>query len=396
MTDNPLSKQAAQVYGVTILFYSIVYMLLMIVPFYVVSLGAGKTEIGMIMGVTMMASMLARPVAGTLIDRYGPGPIFVTALLVFALSLCAYFVPDLWVIGGVRLIQGVAAALFSTAMEIITIKLLTERVRGQGLSLYSLATVLPTTFGPALALYLKDVMPMPWIFSLFMMMGACTFVYALLISRQPHLSAAQGGQDAGSFFAPGQWRNRCLIASSLTMLCASVANGAIFTFLPLHLEAIHSPYGSLYFLTQTIVLVTCRFVGRSWVPSDGSAPTLLLLITTLLAASGTLLLALTASLPLLLLAALCNGVAFALLYPALLTFVSFAVPEQSRAFLLALFIAAADLGFALGALAMGPLADRFSYQAMYLTCAALCVVGSLVFIVGNRNGAVVLAERNPA
>lgn len=373
-----------QVYGVTILFYSVVYMVLMILPFHIITLGASKTEIGMIMGVTMLASMFARPVAGILIDRYGAGRIFITALSIFALSLCGYFVADLWVIGGVRLIQGVVAAFFSTAMEIITIRMLSDQMRGEGLSLYSLATVLPTTFGPAVALYLKDVMPMAWIFALFLTMGACTFIYALAISRQPHLLAAQARPPVKPVSAPAHWRNRNLIVSSVTMMFASVANGAIFTFLPLHLEAAHSPYGSLYFLAQTLVLVVCRFAGRRWSPSDGSSPTTLLLITTLLAAIGASLLAFPVSLSLLLLAALCNGVAFALLYPALLTFVSFAVAEQNRAFLLALFIAAADFGFALGALAMGPLADQFSYQAMYITCAALCLCACPVFIFGSR------------
>jgi predicted MFS family arabinose efflux permease len=73
-----------------------------------------------------------------------------------------------------------------------------------------------------------------------------------------------------------------------------------------------------------------------------------------------------------------------MLYPSLLTFVSFSVPDHARRILLGLFIGAADLGFALGALAMGPLADWFSYRTMYLTCASMLVLAG--FLAGNCVG----------
>ncbi|MVO98378.1 staphylopine family metallophore export MFS transporter CntE [Paenibacillus lutrae] len=380
--DNPFSKHAMQIYAITVFFYAIVYMVLMILPFYAASLDGSTTDIGLIMGVTMFTSMLVRPIAGKAMDKYGAHRIFVLILALFAASLFGYFVPQLWVLGLVRVIQGVVAAFFSTAMEIITMDLMSERMRGQGLSLYSLATMLPSTFGPAAALALKDTLSTNMMLLVFIGLALGNVAVAIHVSRSGHLShlghASAGGPEQPA--KSSSWKQRALWVSSAMILLASVANGAVFTFLPLYLEGVHSPDAVWYFLTQTIVLVVCRFIGRGAIPSDGTAPNRLVGITCLLAGTGCCLLSLAPYGFTLLAAAVCNGIAFALLYPALLTFVSFAVPASARGFLIGLFIGAADFGFSLGALAMGPLAEYYSFRVMYGCCALLCLLPCVLLI----------------
>jgi MFS family permease len=378
--SNPLSGKALQIYAITILFYSVVYMVLMVLPFYALTLNASKSDIGLIMGVTMLTSMITRPIAGNIIDRFGPKKVFLNALLIFAFSLLGYFIPHFWVFGLVRIIQGVVAACFSTAMEILTIELLSSNDRGQGLSLYSLATMIPSTFGPSLILLLKDIIPIIWIFGIFFIMGGINFLCAIFLSRHIRNTREIENKRWNHHRKRGLWKNRILIISSAIIMLASIANGAIFTFLPIDLEAKHSPYASVYFLTQTLVLVFSRFIGRKFVHSDGTISKKSILLLSFLAALGTMVISFYHTLPMLLLAAICNGVAFAMLYPSLLTFVSFSVPDHARGFLLGLFIGAADLGFSLGALAMGPLAEKCSFQVMYFICSVLCVVASFLII----------------
>lgn len=380
-SDHPFSLPAIKVYLITILFYSIVYMVLMVIPFHATLLGGTKTDIGLIMGATMLTSMFARPIAGRLIDRHGAGRIFWIVLILFAASLFGYLVPSLWMLGLVRVVQGIVAAFFSTAMEIMTIDLLSDRVRGQGLSLYSLSTMIPSTFGPAIALYLVDQLAMREIFLIFIGFGLVNAVLAVMMARSTGTDAIKQTMEPQrlAIIAPERmWKHRSLWISSFIMLLASIANGAIFTFLPLYLEHSQSSMGSFYFLTQTLVLVLCRFVGRSFIPSDGTTPTRLIGFTLLLAAAGSSLLSVSVQPAILIAAAVLNGIAFALMYPTLLTYVSFTVPDQARGLLLGLFIGAADCGFALGALAMGPLIDLFSYPMMYISCAVCCLLACLL------------------
>nr|MBP9743634.1 MFS transporter [Burkholderiales bacterium] len=149
--DKVFSAISVSIYGVTILFYTIVYMVLMILPIYASNQQANYITIGWIMGITMLTSMVCRSLAGRLIDRHGPSHIFFIAIILFAFSLCGYFLNSTLIYWLARLIQGSIAACFSTAMEVITINLLSDSLRGQGLSLYSLATVIPTVFAPVLS-----------------------------------------------------------------------------------------------------------------------------------------------------------------------------------------------------------------------------------------------------
>jgi MFS family permease len=76
--------------------------------------------------------------------------------------------------------------------------------------------------------------------------------------------------------------------------------------------------------------------------------------------------------------ALLMGVAQALIYPTLTTYLSFVLPKENRNVLIGLFIAMADLGVSLGSIAMGPVADLSSYSMMYLLCFALGMAMMLV------------------
>jgi MFS family permease len=65
------------------------------------------------------------------------------------------------------------------------------------------------------------------------------------------------------------------------------------------------------------------------------------------------------------------GIAQALIYPTLTTYLTFVLPKGNRNILIGLFIAMADLGVSLGGVIMGPIADISSYSFMYGICAIL-------------------------
>lgn len=65
------------------------------------------------------------------------------------------------------------------------------------------------------------------------------------------------------------------------------------------------------------------------------------------------------------------GIAQAIIYPTLTTYLTFVLPQTNRNVLIGLFIAMADLGVSLGGVIMGPVADLFSYSSMYMVCSVL-------------------------
>lgn len=79
-----------------------------------------------------------------------------------------------------------------------------------------------------------------------------------------------------------------------------------------------------------------------------------------------------------------NGLAVAILYPTLTTYLSFVLPAETRHILLGLFMSSYDLGFALGGLVMGVTVEWLSYSGMFAIC-ALIGAAALMTVLTNWN-----------
>ncbi len=368
--DKVFSANSVSIYVVTILFYTIIYMVLMVLPIYTHNQKANYITIGFVMGITMLISMVCRAMAGRLIDRYGTSYIFFISIVLFAFSLCGYFFNSTIIYWLARLIQGAVAAGFSTAMEIITINLLSDRLRGQGLSLYSLATVIPTVFAPILSLYLLQHTSAQSIFLLLFIFAVCNIVISWLLFKRIAVlnikSSEVKSQVMKDFFANPQ-----LLIPTIIMMLASIGNGAIFTFLPLYLSSISSSFVETYFLLQMLTLVCTRFFGSKFLQLNTGLPIKLVFLLLVFVCCGFVLIAFYPTQLGLSIAAIANGVAFALLYPTLLTITSFRISSAYKGYFLGIFIGGADFGFAMGAIFIGFIAQMISLHMSFVFCAIL-------------------------
>jgi MFS family permease len=77
------------------------------------------------------------------------------------------------------------------------------------------------------------------------------------------------------------------------------------------------------------------------------------------------------------------GIAQAIFYPTLTTYLTFVLQQEIRNVLIGLFIAMADLGLSMGGVIMVPGADVSSYSFMYMVCTVLGVV-MIVFAYDRR------------
>jgi MFS family permease len=371
--DKVFSATSVSIYGITVLFYTIVYMVLMVLPIYAHNHQANYITIGWIMGITMLTSMVCRPLAGRLIDRYGTSYIFFISIIVFAFSLCGYFFNSTIIYWLARLMQGAIAACFSTAMEIITINLLSDRLRGQGLSLYSLATVIPTVFAPVLSLYLIQHTSAQSIFLLLFILGVCNIAISWLVFKKVTSldikSSETKSQSLKNFF-----HNPQLLFPTIIMMLASVGNGAVFTFLPLYLSSISSSFVETYFLLQMLTLVCARFIGARFMRLNTVLPTRLVLLLLIFVCCSFVIIAFYPKPLGLSIAAIANGIAFALLYPTLLTITSFRISSVYKGYFLGIFIGGADFGFAMGAILIGIIAQIFSLHMAFVFCAILIFI----------------------
>ncbi|WP_416294227.1 staphylopine family metallophore export MFS transporter CntE [Paenibacillus illinoisensis] len=391
--SGALSWPFLRLYLLTLLYFSANAILNVIIPLRGESLGASSTVIGLVMGAYMFTTMFFRPWAGQIIQKHGPIRILRIILILNGLALILYTFTGLGGYFAARALQGVSTAFFSMALQIGIIDALPEKDRSQGISYYSLFSYIPGIAGPVLALGLWNAGGMDY-FSIFMIgiaMITGLFGYSIRMdkTKEPGIDATQDktGQKSGMLASFGELiRNPFLFKCSVIMLISSIVFGAITAFIPLYAPQLNYGNAGVFLMIQAAVVVVARIALRKKIPSDGTWHSSFMMGTMLLLtlAAACVGLSIHAGVIVFYLGAGLMGIAQAIVYPTLTTYLSFVLPQTNRNVLIGLFIATADLGVSLGGVVMGPVADLFSFSWMYLICAVLGVL--MIIFAYDRRG----------
>ncbi|MGE8203410.1 staphylopine family metallophore export MFS transporter CntE [Heyndrickxia sp. NPDC080065] len=376
MKQNPLSIKMLQIYGLAMAYFTANAVLSVVFPLQAATHGIREAEIGLMMGIYMFVCMFLRPWAGQMITKYSVFTIMKWLLIAHAITLLLYSWLGINSIYIVRILQGIVTAFFSMAMQMGITEVLYDKDRGQGLAMYSLSTVIPSIYGPVLALFLWHQQSASWL-PIFVVILA--LIPLLLFIRSP-LSKTR--QEHTTFTLEECFQgiklarqHKGLVFSSIVMLCGACIFGAISTFLPLYLLTSTSLSPAFYLFSQAIVVVSSRFIFRKYIPSDGKWHSYFIAIILGCSIIGTTMLAM---LPILgafvYISAIFNGIATAMLYPTLTTYISFVIPDSHRHILLGIFLASYDLGFSLGGFIMGFIIQWGSYAIMFSCCSLLAVI----------------------
>ncbi|WP_281890904.1 staphylopine family metallophore export MFS transporter CntE [Paenibacillus sp. YYML68] len=391
-----------RLYMLTLLYFSANSMLNVIIPLKGDSLGASNTAIGIIMGAYLFTSMLLRPWAGLLIQRYGALKVLRTILVINGSALLLYSFTGLEGYFFARVMQGVCTACFSMALQLGIIDALPEEDRSQGISLYSLCAFMPGILGPLLALGMWQSGDMQTFTYVMLAIAIMTGVVGYSARVDSHSAEAAVGVEAakpaGGTSMQGaiilksyreMVRNPHLFKCSVLMLTASLVFGAVTAFIPLYAMQIQGGNAGIYLMLQAATVVAARFLLRKRIPSDGKWHTgyIIMIVLTIAAAAQAVSVSIWGGVGFLYIGAIMMGAAQALLYPTLTTYLTFVLPKDNRNVLLGLFIATADLGSSLGGVIMGPIADMSSYSVMYMICAIVAVSMTVFAIQGRQRTA---------
>lgn len=264
------------------------------------------------------------------------------------------------------------------ALQIGIIDALPEKDRSQGISLYSLFSYIPGIIGPILALGIwQGGMDYFTVVMIAIAITTGVFGYSAKMEKgkdQP--ASVKNEQGVSMFKAFSQLvKNPFLFKCSVLMLVTSIVFGAITTFLPLYAMQLKNGNAGIYLMLQAGTVVFARFTLRKRIPSDGKWHSSFIMGAMLLLAIAAqcVSVSITGGAFFFYAGAILMGIAQAIIYPTLTTYLTFVLPKVNRNVLLGLFIAMADLGVSLGGVIMGPIADFSSYSFMYMICAILGV-----------------------
>ncbi|SDK50074.1 Major Facilitator Superfamily protein [Aneurinibacillus migulanus] len=278
------------------------------------------------------------------------------------------------------MLQGVCTAFFSMALQLGIIDALPDKDRSQGISLYSLCSYMPGIVGPLLALGIWQAGDTNYFTVVMIAIAICTGVvgYSAKMDKkeedQPVSNNTVQGENMFKSFSQ-LVKNPYLFKCSVLMLVASIVFGAVTTFIPLYAVQLKGGNAGIYLMLQAGTVVLARFALRKKIPSDGKwhSAFIMVIMLILAVAAQCVSFSIAGGAVFFYVGAGLMGIAQALLYPTLTTYLTFVLPQINRNVLLGLFIAMADLGVSLGGVIMGPIADLSSYSFMYMICASLGV-----------------------
>ncbi len=360
------------VWTATLLFFVAFYTLLVPLPLYLSKVGLPDWLVGVVMGAFGVASLVVRPLAGLLSDRWdrryimliGAASLFVGAA---GVSLTA-FPPLLFVL---RLLQAAGYVAFTTAGTALVSDLAAPAERAARLAFFGIAANVAMTTVPAVVSAVLDRLTIPGALTAAGLLAAFGGALALFI---PSVRVQAAGPRPA-------WTS--LLRPPPTLLLPMAASwllglgfGAYLQFVPLLAERRGlGPAGLVYSVYGVSIILTRLATGRRLDQGD-RAP--ILRVAFLVMAAGLAIFALAYSLPLLLIGAACVAAGGGILHPAFIAIHVERMTETERGRAVGFFYLGFDLGVGLGAWVLSPILQNFGLTGMYLFAAVATACGVLL------------------
>ena len=163
-----------------------------ILPFYIESMGAGGTELGLLVASYAVMRLIFGPIWGSLSDRLGRKPVLLVGILGYAVTMVWFgLATRLWMLFAARILSGVlSSATAPTTMAFIGDST-SEKERGGGMGLLGAAGGIGTIVGPVLGGFLAgDSLATPF----FLAAGLSVLSLLLAIAFLPESLPAEARQ----------------------------------------------------------------------------------------------------------------------------------------------------------------------------------------------------------
>ncbi len=359
-----------------------VYMLLATLPAHVAGMGGTPFQTGLVIGVFSIFSMLTRAASGVVIDVAGEQRIIWVSMVTIAIStLLMVWMP----VNGIlfmRSLQGIGWGLATASIATVVYKIVPEAQRGEGAGYYSLTVIVPVSLSPLLAIVLMD----DFEFEMVLVVSALLTFAALVslkqgLSTQAHREPQARSSSAAMLtrvFEPG-----ALLPSFLCFILSVPLCGVMAYIVLFGREQQVSNIWVFFIGYAAMILATRSFVGRLF-DARGHAAIILPGSTAMLL--GLVALSQTRSVTMLVGSSLLFGLGYGAVQPSLQTWAVNRCPPHRKAAANGLFMSAIDLGYIVGSILLGLVAQSMGFASMYLFSAGIMMVFMLVYWISARGG----------
>ncbi|HLM04473.1 MAG TPA: MFS transporter [Blastococcus sp.] len=341
-----------------------------VTPFFVTGpLGGGPAAVGLAVGAFSVTTVILRPLAGRWADRHGRRPLLIGGALLFALLVMGHLlVTDVAWLVVLRLLLGVAEALYFVAGFAALADLAPPGRAGEALSYNSLALYVGIATGPILgqALLGRGGFPLVWAGA-----GVLLAVAALLAARVPETLEPASGPSA-----PAPLIHPAALVPGVGLFIGVAVVGGFLAFASLHAARLGLDLWSTVLGLFGLVVVACRILFATL--PDRVPPLRLAAAALVASGAGLVLLATVPAAWSLFTGATLLAIGTAFLTPAVFAAIFSRVPASQRgsaAGTASLFI---DLGLGGGPVVLGFVAAAGGIPTAFLAAAGLAAAGAVL------------------
>lgn len=347
------------------------WVLVPIIPLYVLELGGSALTAGLVLLTFSVPSFLIRPALGYLADRWSSVGVLALGLVLLAAGTLLFLVPVLAMMFVANIARGLAWGGVNTGGYATLASAAPADRRGEAAGYYTAVTTSASILFPALALWIVAASAR---FDMVFLVAAFAAVIGIPVARSlaPPKSGSAGATGPRSSASSGLLERGVLLAAGLN-LCSSLVLPSVMAFLPLYARSLGIDNVGWFYVLAGLTSIVVRPVLGKKSDAVGRGPAIAFGLVSQL--TGLALIYAASDMTLILAGGFFVALGLAMTGSTTTALAMDLADPRSRGRSMGTFSMSFQLGAGAGALISGALADLVGLRGMYAGSIVITLAG---------------------
>lgn len=353
-------------------------MIASIVSSYAVSLGAGLTLAGTLVGIFSLSALVIRPFSGMALDILNKKNMCIFSTVMICLSLYGYaYAHSIPLMLFFRVLHGMSFGISSTASMALVSEYIPKERLGEGLGYFGLGQIIARIGGPYIGIVIKDRFGYRNLFITISMLTILAVILLFLVKVEK--TVYQSIKKIGTAIRFENLIVKDCIVYALVSGLFSLGNGITSSFLVLLGEERGISNIALFFSVNAIVLFILRFMVGRFIDRSSISP--IVIMSLLITGVSMFMIGISTGLSMILAAAVLVAIGQGTGQLSLQAACIKKVDSAKIGVATSTYYIGADIGQGLGPIIGGKVSELFNYKMMFFLTSILMLGGIVVFIV---------------
>lgn len=384
MEEKLFNKGFISITIINFIVYLVYYLLMVIIAVIAHDqLNASFAEAGFASGIYIIGTLLARLIMGKQLELWGRKFVVRAGAIFYLVTTIAYlFIPSISVMYLIRLLNGFAYGMTSTAANAIVTAYIPERKKGEGINYYGLSTSLAAAIGPFIGLILLSTTNFDFIviFSSILILLSTIAIFSIKITNIKLTDEHKESLKKWTFSSFVE--SKALFIAAIGFLMG-LSYSSVLSFLSSYAEEINLvSISSFFFVVYALVVTLTRpMSGRIF---DLKGENYVMYPSYIFLALGLLVLAATTDGIVLLVAGAFIGLGYGTFMSNGQAIVLKLVASHRIGIALSTYFIGLDLGLGVGPYVLGDLHTILGFRQLYIVCAIIPVICAILYALFYR------------